>query len=587
MSPAWFATASLGVLLASVGCQPAADGEPTFNVQPDPTSPGGGNDPNAPGGGNNPGGGGEGVSPQSTDTGLTPPGTPLADCATPGPQALRRLTGPQFRNTLVSIFGGDIFDGAQNAPSEGVLTDPANLGFKIDADALVVSNLDSELLMNYSESIVTNAVSKNKFNQFTNNCTNVGDANCRTSFIRSFGEKVYREPLNDAQVQAYDKLFTDFAGGNFQTGVETVAIAMLQSPNMLYRREIGTGNAGQFNLSQFEIASQLSYLLTDGPPDDQLIAAAKGNMLSDRATLDAQAERLLATDAGKETMAEFLDGWIETEKLYDKAKDPTAGTAAFTPEVRAAMLEETHRLFQDAYANGGSVETLFTADYTWVNGPLAAFYGIQGVTGNEFVKVPLPANRAPGILGHAAYLTSHAQPENSSPVQRAFIVRERILCQELPPVPQNLDTNLDAPGGFTTNRERYTEHSSNAVCYTCHRRMDPIGFSFEHYDGFGRFRDTENSAPVDSTGELSDVPGGPIPLTGVNDLADYLATSELVQSCMVRYWSYFAYGRDTWENKQCNHDAIRREAQASDYSLKGIMMGIIHAQQFSTRVQVQ
>jgi hypothetical protein len=587
--PAWFATASLGLLLASMGCQPTADGTPTFDVQPDPVSPGGGNGPTGPGGDNPGGGGGEGVSPQSTDTGLTPPGTPLADCATPGPQALRRLTGPQFRNTLVSIFGGDIFDGAQNAPPEGVLTDPANLGFKIDADALVVSNLDSELLMNYSESIVANAAQKSKFAQYTNNCTDANNADCRRGFIQRLGEKAYRQPLNDQQVQEYDTLFqADFAGTSFDERAQTVAIAMLQSPNMLYRREIGApGSAGQFNLSQFEIASQLSYLLTDGPPDDQLMAAAKANMLSDRATLDAQAERLLATPAGKETMAEFLDGWIETEKLYDKAKDPAAGGTAFTPEVRAAMLQETHLLFQDAYANGGSVETLFTADYTYVNGPLAAFYGIQGVTGNEFVKVPLPANRAPGILGHAAYLTSHAQPENSSPVQRAFIVRERILCQELPPVPQNLDTNLDAPGGFTTNRERYTEHSSNDVCYACHRRMDPIGFSFEHYDGFGRYREVENNTPVDSTGELSDVPGGPIPLTGVNDLADYLATSELVQSCMVRYWSYFAYGRDTWENKQCNHDAIRREAQATNYSLKGIMMGIIHAQQFSTRVQVQ
>jgi hypothetical protein len=152
-------------------------------------------------------------------------------------------------------------------------------------------------------------------------------------------------------------------------------------------------------------------------------------------------------------------------------------------------------------------------------------------------------------------------------------------------VPQNLDTNLDAPGNFNTNRERYTEHSSNEVCYACHVRMDPIGFAFESYDGFGRYREQENGFPIDSSGSLSDVPGGPIPLDGVDALASYLATSELVQSCMVRYWTYYAYGRDTWAQKQCNHDAVRREAAATDFSLKSVLMGIIHAQHFSQRVQ--
>jgi hypothetical protein len=564
------------------------DGAPTFQ-NPDVSAGASGNGPSNAGGSNNPGGGGgEGVSPVSTDTGLTPPGTPLADCATPGPQALRRLTVPQYRNTIVNLFGSDVF--GDNAPAQGVLTDPANNGFKIDADALVVSNLDSELLMNYSEAIVTRAAATGKFADYIKGCNDANRPDCRQNFIKALGEKAYRQPLSDQQVQAYDTLFqAEYAGGSFEERAQTVAIAMLQSPNMLYRREIGVpGSAGQFDLTPFEVASQLSYMLTDGPPDNELLAAAKnGNSLKDPTVLDEQAARLLGTPAGRETLKEFLDGWVETEKLYDKAKDPTAGGPGFTPEVRAAMLEETHLLFQDVFAAGGTVENLFTADYTWVNGPLAQFYGIQGVTGTDFQKVPLPPNRAPGLLGQAAYLTSHAQPENSSPVQRAFIVRERLLCQDLPPVPQNLDTNLDAPGGFTTNRERYFEHSSNQVCYSCHRRMDPIGFSFEHYDGFGRYRDQENGASVDSTGELSDVPGGPVPLTGVDDLADYLATSELVQSCIVRYWSYYAYGRDTWENKQCNHDAIRREAQASNYSLKGIMMGIIHAQQFNTRVQVQ
>jgi hypothetical protein len=557
----------LAAVLASAGCaSELSDSGPGMGVPAGGAGRSNSPDPAAPG-----------SLPRSSETGLTPPGTQLADCATPGPQLLRRLTSTQYRNTLVSLFGGDV-------PDQQTLADATINGFRVDADALVVSNLDAELLMGYAESVATWAKDNDRLTPFSNNCTNAGDANCRRTFIQNLGRKAYREDLGEAQVASYDALFQEFANGDFAAGAEVVTTAMLQAPNMLYRREIGVpGQPGQFSLKPFEVASQLSYLLTDGPPDDVLMAAARNNQLATPEQLDAQAERLLATDAGRRTLAHFIEGWVDIEGLPAKAKDDD--TYDLSDAERDAMGEETRRLFTDTFQTGGGIEALFTADYTFVNQTLGAYYGMTGVTGDAFQRVSLPPNRPAGILGHAAYLTAHAQPENSSPVQRAFIIRERILCQDLPPVPQNLDTNLDAPAGFTTNRERYTEHSSNEVCYTCHSRMDPIGFAFEHFDGFGRYRDQENGVAIDSSGELSDVPGGPIPLDGVDDLSSYLATSELVQSCLVRFWTYYAYGRDTWANKQCNHDAVRREALASDYSLKGVLKGIIHAQHFTERVQ--
>jgi hypothetical protein len=569
----WASNVALAIALSSVACQSEiADGTPEFNLPPvgaggsGPADPG---DPDPP----------RAITPRSNDTGVTAPGTPLADCAAPGPQLLRRLTARQYQNTLASVFG-------EGVPAQAVLTDAATNGFRIDADTLVIGDLDAELLMNYAESVAAWAKDNGRLAAFANGCTNASDANCRRTFIQNLGLKAYREDLSDAQVASYDALFQELSGGDFLTGAEVVATGMLQAPNMLYRREIGVpSQAGQFSLKPFEVASQLSYLLTDGPPDDALLAAARNDALSTPAQLDAHAERLLATDAGRRTLAQFIEGWVEIDGLPGKAKDDK--TYDLSAGEREAMGEETRQLFADTFQSGGSVESLFTANYTFVNQALGQFYGMTGVTGDAFQRVALPPNRPPGILGHAAYLTAHAQPENSSPVQRAFIIRERILCQDLPPVPSNLDTNLDAPANFTTNRERYTEHSSNAVCYACHARMDPIGFAFENYDGFGRYRDQENGAPIDSSGSLSDVPGGPIPLDGVASLSDYLATSELVQTCLVRYWTYYAYGRDTWDQKQCNHDAVRREAAADDFSLKSVLRGIIHAQHFSQRVQEQ
>jgi hypothetical protein len=166
-------------------------------------------------------------------------------------------------------------------------------------------------------------------------------------------------------------------------------------------------------------------------------------------------------------------------------------------------------------------------------------------------------------------------------------IRERILCQDLPPVPQNLNTNLASGASFATNRERYQQHSKDPVCAGCHRNIDPVGFAFERYDAFGRYREQENGKPVDASGSLSGMPEGDIPLDGAESLINYLSKSEAVRSCLVRYWSYYAYGRDQWAEKQCNHDAIRREAGKQNYSLKGILTGISHAPHFTRRVKDQ
>jgi hypothetical protein len=363
--------------------------------------------------------------------------------------------------------------------------------------------------------------------------------------------------------------------------MKTVVMAMIQSPYMLYRRELGTQEGGDFKLSSAEVASHLSYFLTDKPPDQALRQAVEQNRFSSSTDIDREAERLLATPEAKNNLKEFVEGWIETDGLPLKAK---AGDT-LTPAIRDALQQETGQLFQDVLASGGGMKELLTANYTYVNQELAGFYGLPFPGGNGFVKTEIPAGvRDPGILGQGSFLAARAQPENSSPVQRAFIVRERILCDELPEVPQNLDTNLKAPAPGATNRERYFTHSSNDVCYACHKMMDPIGFTFEHYDGFGKFRDTEVSKPIDSSGSLLMVPEGTqVPLDGVASLVSYIGELEDVRACMVRFMSYYAYGRDSWDSKNCNDNTIRMEARTAGNSLKSMLMGVLHSPSFTRR----
>jgi len=512
---------------------------------------------------------------------------PLQQCATPGPQVLRRLTSTQFRNTLTRVFGDGI-------PSSNPLNDVDTLGYNVDADDLVVQGLDAQAIGTLADDTAAFVRQNGMISQFANGCTDANNAGCRETFVNNVGRVLSREPLDQARVQRFAALFTAETDGTdlaptFEDGAEMVISALIQSPFSIYRREIGQQQGGEFVLTPFEVASELSYMLTNNPPDDTLMQAAQNNQLSSSEQILAQADRLLATDEARSVLSDFVLHWLDNDRLIGKAK-----TQDMSDSLRNAMLEETSELFLDVFNNGGTIGDLFSATYTFMNQELANFYGIQGV-GGDFQEVDITGVRVPGVLGHGSYLAAHALADNSSPVQRAFIVRERILCNDLPPVPTNLDTNLKPQAPDATSRERYATHSSNGVCYNCHQLMDPVGFSFESYDGYGRFRSTEAGKPVDTTGSLplmdiNGPTGTVVQLGSVTDLANYLAMSEQTRACLANNMSYFAYGianQTKWASadKACTDNFVRQTARDQGNTLKSVMTGILTAPHFTRRVQ--
>jgi hypothetical protein len=529
-------------------------------------------------------------SPTVDANGAPLPAEMLADlkqCDTPGPRQIRRLTSKQYRNTLVAVFGDQV-------PDAPVLSDPNTLGYGVDADDSLVQGLDADALMGFSETVATFAKDNGKISQFSNNC-NDNNQNCQDTFIKNLGQKMSREPLSDARVAEYRKLFSAPGVSTFEDGAQTVIQAMVQSPYMLYRRELGPLNrtSQTYQLTQYEVASQLSYFLTNAPPDNELMQAAQNNQLN-AAGIDSQAQRLIATDAAKGVFGTFVRAWTDVDRLLPKAK---SGNDGLTMDVRNAMLEETNRLFADVMENGGTIGDLFSTDYTYLNKPLADFYGIPGPTGNDFQQVQLAGtNRVPGLLGQGSYLTAHALADNSSPVQRAFVVRERFLCNDLPPVPTNLDTNLKPQISGNTSRERYAAHDQNEPCHSCHKLMDPVGFTFEHYDGFGLRREMEAGKPVDSSGGVPLMEGSNLvtpeitfPLSDSAGLADYLSQLENVRACMISNLEYFSYGianTTKWpsDQKVCTDNFIRQEARENGNTLESALMAVLHAPTFTTRV---
>ncbi len=518
------------------------------------------------------------VSPTGGPTTAAPPpippaGTPPSNCMTPGPRQIRRLTPLQYQRSVEAIFNDP------GVPSEAVISQVSVLGFHVDADAAVIRDLDGELLMNYSESVADWAVQNGKITQFTS-CTEQ-QAQCQGEFIRNLGERAHREPLSTEAVNAYSTLFN--SESTFEEGARAVIAAMLQSPYTLYRRELGTPQGNEFVLTPFEVASQLSYLLTDAPPDAQLYEAAKNNQLSTSEQLLAQTDRLLNSGYADETLSHFVEGWLEIDKLTSKAKNETL--LPLPDELRQSMIQETDQLFLNTFKEGGSLADLYVANYTYVDQRLASHYGIGGGGGEAFTRADLSnTNRANGFLGHAAFLTTHALSDNSSPVQRAKIVIERLICNVLPPVPMGIDVSLDTTTPFSTNRERYEVHRSVEPCRTCHLNMDPIGYTMENYDGFGRYRTQESGVDIDPSGHIAQLAQGRVELNGVNELSATLADSPEAQACLVRFWSYYTYGTDTWANIECNRDNVIRYAQAQDFSLKSVLQGIIQGPNFTRRV---
>lgn len=496
--------------------------------------------------------------------------------SSPGPRALRRLTADEYSATLRDL----LFD--PNLPLTSVFSDPTVLGFSVDSHLLVVQGLGAQQLMDQAESIAHYAVT-NHLAQLTP-CTST-DAACRQSFIRQFGKRAHRAPLSDAEVGVYEALFA--AEASFADGVEAVIAAMLQSPYFLYRRELGASDGGGYQLSSYELASSLSYLLTGSMPDSDLFAAADSGALAQPDELARQAERLLQSPAGHRAVASFMNGWLGLSKLQTVAKDDAVFKLG--DSLRQAMAEETRALVESTiFQQNGSFASLLTTRASFVNQELASHYGLKNISGLGVELMPVtfdPSERDGGLLAQGSILTAFATASESSPVQRGKLVRTRLLCQPLPPPPANLDVMLKPAAGGMTTREHFAQHSTNPVCAGCHRMMDPIGFGFEHYDAFGRRREQENGRTVDASGFVAS-DAGDAAFVGLPGLVDYLTTQagDQVNACLVRYWSYFAFGSPGWDEDQCTYDSISQQAKLEGFALKSVVKSIVKTARFSRRV---
>lgn len=501
----------------------------------------------------------------------------------PGPALIRRLTRAEYDRTVRDLLGDD------SRPARGFAPEEEMLGFDNNAASLQVTPLHAEQFMEAAEALAARAVEDLEA-LLPCDPGEIGADACARQFVRAFGRRAWRRPLSDAEAERLTALFAVAAEsgdeGAFARGARMVIEALLQSPYFLYRIEIGEpvpDRPGLRKLDGFEIASRLSYLIWGSMPDDALLTAADAGELSTADQVAAQARRMMADPKARDGLLAFFDQWLRLDEVRAIDRDPM-----YFPDWRAGWrtlwYEETRRFLEHLLWSGeATLGDLLAASYTFVNGPLAEFYGIEGVEGPEWVKVALDPARRAGLLTQASVLALTSKPNTTSPVFRGLFVRDRLLCTPLPPPPADLVVVPPDPDPELTTRERYREHSQNEACAGCHRLIDPVGFGFEHFDALGRWRDTENGRPIDATGELLATLDADGPFDGAAELSRRLAASEHVQRCVTRQFFRFAFGRGETPADRCAIEALFRDYAESDQDFLVLVERLVRTDAFRYR----
>jgi hypothetical protein len=344
-------------------------------------------------------------------------------------------------------------------------------------------------------------------------------------FCQRFAERAFRRPLTDEQKRLFiDRFFEK--GADLNTGVKRVVLLVLLSPRFLYR-EVGAAP------DEYDTASRLSFALWDSPPDQELLDAAKAGKLSDREQVSRQAERMLTDERAHAKLREFFHVWLKLDPVPDVAKD-AARYPGFDLAVVADLRTSLDLFLDDAVWSGNSdFRQLLLADDLYLNGRLAKFYGANLPADAPFQKVKLNPQQRAGVITHPYMMAAFAHTESSSPILRGVFLVRGVLGVTLRPPPEAFIPLPESLHPDLTTRERVALQTKPTSCMSCHGIINPLGFTLEHFDAVGRFREQDNNRPIDSTGTYLTRTGETKQFTGARDLAEFLAGSDEVQTAFV------------------------------------------------------
>jgi hypothetical protein len=409
------------------------------------------------------------------------------------------------------------------------------------------------------------------------------EGGCAKKILSTIARRAYRRPVADAEVQTLIGFYeSGRKKGTFESGIQNALRLILASPNFLFRGEpdppaVAAGTI--YPVSDLELASRLSFFLWSSIPDDQLLTVAAQGKLKDAAALDRQVRRMLADPRSDALVTNFAAQWLFLRNLQTTLPD-NATFPNFDDSLRQSFRRETELFFESIMREDRSILDLLDADYTFVNERLARHYGIPNVYGSRFRRVTLKDENRRGLLGQGSVLAVTSYPNRTSPVLRGKWILENILGTPPPAPPPNIPALREANEGgrVLSVRERLEEHRKNPACATCHRVMDPLGFSLENFDAVGEWRTKEAAGvPVDASGQLADGTEVDGPAALRRALRKH---PEQFARTMTEKMLTYALGRGLEFYDMPVVRAIARDAAAQNYRFSSIVTGIIKSAPF-------
>ena len=409
---------------------------------------------------------------------------------------------------------------------------------------------------------------------------------CARTIMGTLARRAYRRPVTDVDLAPLMEIFEiGRAAGGFETGIARALEALLTMPAFLMRAEVdpvGAPAGTIYPISDVELASRLAFFLWRSIPDDELLDAAVRGRLRDPVVLERQTRRMLADRRAARWMSDFLGQWLQVRNLRTMVPDPLR-FPGYDSTLRDALLKETELFFESQVREDRSVLDLLRADYTFLNARLAEHYGIEGVHGSHFRRMAVADPARGGLLGHGSVLTATSYADRTSVVLRGKWVLETLLGSPPPPPPANVPPlpENDGKSEPASLRERMEQHRANPVCATCHANMDPLGFALENFDAIGRWRESDEGAPIDSAITWRD--------TAIDSPKAFREAllrqgeDELLRTIAEKLLTY-ALGRGVDYLDAPTVRRIVRDAARDDYRWSSLVLGIVRSAPFQQRI---
>jgi hypothetical protein len=516
------------------------------------------------------------ATPPRRDPGYVP--TPPAELASDPqtPRRLRRLSNREMNNVLNDLLGAPV------DLTRGFLRDPGVEGYDNDAVALAASESKVEEVAAVAERAGVYLSAPERLDRFAP-CRGGDLPSCARSFATTLATRAWGRAPAGAELDGLTNVFrVALDGAGYAAGIALVTEAVLQSPYFVYRSELGEAiQGGLFRLTASEIASAMSFTLIGARPDAALLGAASAGELFTPEGRERQARRLQETPGARRQLKVFVRAWLRMTDVAKLNKD-LGLYPWFTPTIRVAMDRELDTFLDHALDGSGRLDELLLADYSFPSPDLLPIYQDDVLDPpGDFTRVRLDGRRRRGLLSSPAFLASHGLINQTNPVERGLMIRAAALCQEVVPPPAGVPPGPAGNPGLTA-RARYAEHSNNPTCNACHRLMDPIGFGFEAFDTFGRYRTEENGQPIDARGELigTDIDG---PFTGPAELSQRLVSSAIFRRCFVKQLWRFGEGRSAGAADATELDGLAWRFEQTDHRIADLMVELVKRPTFVLR----